>query len=55
MEGCGEAQPPHIPLFPPATARRPGAPPTALPPRAGNNRLAEGRRPFTPPCQKATA
>jgi hypothetical protein len=55
MEGCGEAQPPRIPLFPPAAARQPGATPTALPPRAGNNRLVEGRRPSTPPRRKATA
>jgi len=28
--------------------------PTALPPRAGNNRLEEGRRPSCSPCRKAT-
>jgi len=44
-----------IPLFPPAAARRPGATPTALPPRAGNNRLVEGLRPSIPPRGKATA
>jgi len=43
------------PLFPPAAARRPGATPTALPPRAGTNRLVEGRRPSTPPRRKGTA
>jgi len=55
VEGCGEAQPPRIPLFPPAAASQPGATPTALPPRAGNNRLVEGLRPSTPPRRKATA
>jgi len=34
---------------------RPGATPTALPPRAGTNRLVEGLRPSTPPCRKVTA
>ena len=48
-------QSPRIPLFPPAAASQPGATPTALPPRAGNNRLAEGLRPSTPPRRKATA
>ena len=33
----------------------PGATPTALPPRAGNNRLVEDLRPATPPRRKATA
>ena len=42
MEGCGEAQPPRIPLFPPAVAGRPGATPAVLPPLAGNDRLVEG-------------
>jgi len=55
VEGCGEAKPPRIPRFPPAAARRPGATPTALPPRAGTNRLVEGGRPSTPPRRKATA
>ena len=40
VEGCGEASPP-APLFPPAAARRPGATPTARPPRAGTNRLVD--------------
>jgi len=34
-------QSPRIPLFPPAAARRPGATPAALPPRASNNRLVD--------------
>jgi len=55
VEGCGKAKPPRIPLFLPAAAGQPGATPTALPPRAGTNRLVEGLRPSTPPRQKATA
>jgi len=55
VEGWGEAKPPRILLFPPAAARRPGAPPTARPPRVGNNRLVESLRPSTPSRWKATA
>jgi len=53
--GAASLHPPCIPLFPPAAAMRPGATPTALPPRAGTNRLVEGLRPSTPPCRKVTA
>ena len=43
--GAGRHRLPTYPPFPPAAARQPGELPTALPPRAGNNRCEEGRRP----------
>jgi len=55
VEGCGEAKPSRTPFFPPAAARQPGELPTVLPPRAGNNRFEEGRRPSIPPRREATA
>jgi len=45
----------RLPASPCSRPRRPGATPTALPPRAGNQRLVEGRRPSTPLRRKATA
>ena len=52
--GAGRLRLPAYP-FPARSGQAPGATPTALPPRAGNNRLVEDLRPATPPRRKATA
>jgi len=47
-----------LPAYPLSHPRWPGGlaqPPTALPPRAGNNRFVEGLWPSTSPYRKATA
>jgi len=53
VEGCREASPHAIPLFPPAAAWRPGATPTALSPRAGKDQFVTGRKPSPPASDRA--